>query len=96
MQVKAFFFLFIFAAFLAVPIVVNMLSDSGKTLVVALTEEENTKSFKTEFKKDFRLDRTIFSFYASEIVSGKKCYSNYVLTAYSIYLDPVSPPPRQV
>ena len=95
LKAKVFFFPFIFAAFLAVPVVVNLLTDTGKTVSVALTEEENTKNFKIELQKDFRLDRNVFSFPPTEISSSKQSYCNYILTAYSIYLDPVSPPPRQ-
>ena len=95
MKAKAFFFLLIFAAFLVVPVVINMLSDNGNKIVVAITEEENTKNFKTELKKDFRVDRNMLPLYSSEIKLSKNNNSAYIISSYSIYLDPVSPPPRQ-
>ena len=95
MKVKVYFFLFLFVAFLVTPVVVNLLHDNGKKVVFAINEEENSKDFKVQFKKDFKLDNNLFSLYSVALKLRNNLIGGDDIRDYSIYLDPVSPPPRR-
>ena len=95
MKTKVYFFLLLFVSFLVTPVVINLLNNNGNKVVFAITEEENTKDFKIEFKKDFKLDRDLLSLYSPIFELRRTTINRYSLRSYSIYLDPVSPPPRQ-
>ncbi len=95
MKIKVYFFLLLFVTFLVTPVVVNLLHNKDSKVVFAMSEEENPKDFKIEFKKDFKHDHNLIAFYSVELKLRNNRIDGHIIRDYSIYIDPVSPPPRQ-
>lgn len=91
---KNWFFLILFIAFLATPPLVNLIESGGELKIsMVLEEENNNDSNKTKKNSEIFIKSTnsyVFSDFEQDILAIKIAKLNF----YSVYLDPVSPPPR--
>ncbi|WP_125411781.1 hypothetical protein [Leeuwenhoekiella sp. MAR_2009_132] len=97
MKQQSVFFLILFVTFLVTPVVVSYLNRGDKVLVVSVLEEENTgKGFNQNFEKDVKLISSILiiNTFLTEQKTALFFHNNSI--ECSVYLDPVSPPPRLV
>jgi len=89
-----FFFLILFVTFLVTPALVNTFKGDGDPVVVVILEEENLKNSNFNIKSDLQfyydLDRLVP---LVELQDRAQTYE-YNRSDYTIFLDPVSPPPR--
>ena len=94
MKTTGFFFLLFFVTFLVTPVIVNAFKGDGDTVTVVILEEENLKNSNLNPKLDFQfyydLDRIVP---LVELQDQSPIY-NYNRSDYTIFLDPVSPPPQ--
>lgn len=94
MKTTGFFFLMLFVTFLVTPIVVNTIKGDGDSVMVVILEEENFKNsnfnIKTDIQFYYDLDRLVP---LVELQDQSQTYE-YNRSDYTIFLDPVSPPPR--
>ncbi|MFI8377674.1 hypothetical protein [Leeuwenhoekiella sp. NPDC079379] len=81
-------------AFLVTPAVVSIVQKDAKSLVIPMTEEEKGSNTANELEKNTKIthDYLVFSFI--EFKEQKAIVYTYNQFAYSIYLDPASPPPK--
>ena len=91
---KSYFFLIIFAAFLATPFVVALLQQDDDAYAISIAEEEKSTDGNYEFEKDLEVkqDFAICNFQESDKFQQPISFSDSFLS--SIYIDPVSPPPK--
>jgi hypothetical protein len=96
-HLKGVFFLLIFVAYIATPPVVNYFKADGEISMATIEEEKSNADDKTESEKKIEIIHKSFISYNIagnfEFEDPSKFSSRL---AYSIYLDPISPPPRHL
>ena len=95
LRVKSYFFILLFIAFLVTPPLVQILKAGDDNSSISFIEEENNTDGKFELEKKLEVfSKENFAIEFLEIIINRvQPYSSQDL-AMSIYLDPVSPPPR--
>tara|TARA_R110000765_G_scaffold260307_1_gene360529 strand:- start:1961 stop:2344 length:384 start_codon:yes stop_codon:yes gene_type:complete len=95
LRAKSYFFILLFIAFLVTPPLVQILKAGDDNSSISFIEEENNTDGKFELEKKLEVfSKENFAIEFLEIIINRvQPYSSQDL-AMSIYLDPVSPPPR--
>lgn len=92
LKAKVYFFLFLFVGFLLAPPLINLVKSDSDVVVASFVEEENTPDGKLSFEKF--VTKEDFSIAFLEDVEERLAPNGYNHFSLTIYLDPVSPPPR--
>ncbi len=92
MKTTGFFLVILLFTFLVTPVIVNAFNDDAITVVIL--EEENLKNSNLDPKIDLKFHYDLNRIVPLVELQNRSPIYTYNKSGYTIFLDPVSPPPQ--